>query len=111
MLTIAEDEVKEGQLHRLEMGSKAVLVTKVNGKIYAMNNKCTHLGCSLSEGKLEGTIVTCPCHGTKFDITNGKAVDYVAKWPKIMGKMSSRFIKDEETFKVKVEGGQVQISK
>lgn len=29
------------------------------------------MGCSLANGELEGTIVTCACHGSQFDVTSG----------------------------------------
>ncbi|MGH3119293.1 MAG: Rieske (2Fe-2S) protein, partial [Gaiellales bacterium] len=32
---------------------------------------CTHRQCPLAKGDLEGTIVTCPCHGSQFDVTSG----------------------------------------
>jgi nitrite reductase/ring-hydroxylating ferredoxin subunit len=45
-------------------------------------------GCSLSKGALAATIIACPCHGSKFDITTGKAVARVGKHP-ILGELTS----------------------
>jgi nitrite reductase/ring-hydroxylating ferredoxin subunit len=49
--------------------------------IYAFDDTCTHKGCSLGEGKLDGTIVTCPCHGSQFDVTSGAVVRGPAQRP------------------------------
>ncbi|MCL5985761.1 MAG: Rieske (2Fe-2S) protein [Actinobacteria bacterium] len=110
MLTIDESEVSEGQMREYKMDDKSVLVARVNGKFYAIGNKCTHRGCLLTTGVLEGLIVTCRCHGTKFDVSNGKVVAYVTKMSKIAAKLASFAIKDAETYDVKVVDSKVQIS-
>jgi nitrite reductase/ring-hydroxylating ferredoxin subunit len=48
-----------------------VNVANVNGQIFAYDDTCTHMGCSLAHGKLEGTMVTCSCQGSWFDVTTG----------------------------------------
>lgn len=48
-----------------------IALFNVDGKFYAINNRCTHSGGPLAEGRLLGTIVTCPWHGAQFDATNG----------------------------------------
>jgi nitrite reductase/ring-hydroxylating ferredoxin subunit len=48
-----------------------VLLVKTGGGIYAMSNKCAHMGCTLSRGSLGGFIVECPCHEWTFDIRTG----------------------------------------
>jgi 3-phenylpropionate/trans-cinnamate dioxygenase ferredoxin subunit len=61
-----------GTMKRVVVGGKDILVANVAGTYYAMDNKCTHLGGSLSKGKLDGNIVTCPNHGASFELTTGK---------------------------------------
>jgi nitrite reductase/ring-hydroxylating ferredoxin subunit len=51
-----------------------VLIANVNGSFYAIANPCTHKSGGLSEGSLEGSIVTCPIHGSRFDVTTGKSI-------------------------------------
>lgn len=89
MLEIEESEIEEGKMQEYKMDDKSVLVAKVDGEVYAINNICTHRGCSLSEGTFEGKVVTCPCHGTEFDITNGKVVKYLGKMSKVAEKIAS----------------------
>jgi nitrite reductase/ring-hydroxylating ferredoxin subunit len=43
----------------------------VQGEVFALSDTCTHRGGPLSEGELEGTMVTCPWHGAEFDVRTG----------------------------------------
>ncbi len=101
-------ELKEGGVRRVEVGGKGVLVARMKGKLYAMGDKCTHMGCSLSEGQLEESVVTCPCHGTRFDVTSGKVIEWVSKYP-LIGKLTSFMKKDEPIYIVSVEEDKVMI--
>lgn len=51
-----------------------VLLVKHSGNIYAVSNKCAHMGCTLSRGSLWGSTVRCPCHEWSFDLRTGKNV-------------------------------------
>jgi nitrite reductase/ring-hydroxylating ferredoxin subunit len=53
--------------------SKGTRVTLANvaGTIFAIDDTCTHRGCSLGDGKLDGSTVQCACHGSRFDVTSG----------------------------------------
>ena len=64
-------EVAVGRMHVFDVEGTNVNVANVNGQLYAFDDRCTHTGCSLSKGTLHGTTVTCPCHGSKFDVTSG----------------------------------------
>jgi len=110
MLSIAAEEVQEGEMLQFKLDSKPIMVAKAEGRIYAISDRCTHLGCRLSEGKLEGTIVTCPCHGTKYNMVDGKVVEYVSNWPRIMQKAASLLIRDVKVFEVATTEDKVQIS-
>jgi catalase len=65
-------EVLPGQIGRQTVGDHQVAIANSNGVLYAFDDTCTHRGCSLSQGVLEGTTVTCPCHGSQFDVTTGE---------------------------------------
>jgi nitrite reductase/ring-hydroxylating ferredoxin subunit len=58
-----------------------VTVANANGDLYAFDDRCTHMGCSLANGELNGTTVTCPCHGSKFDVTSGAVIRGPAAHP------------------------------
>ena len=51
-----------------------ILLVKNNGNVYAVSNKCAHMGCTLSRGSLWGLTVRCPCHEWSFDLRTGEFV-------------------------------------
>lgn len=65
-------DLEEGELRGYAVGKRNVLVTKVNGRITALDDWCNHAGCLLSGGRLEKNVVVCPCHEIGFDVASGK---------------------------------------
>lgn len=53
----------------------AVALVEVDGQLRAFDDSCTHRGCSLAEGTVDATSVTCPCHRGRFDLASGVALD------------------------------------
>lgn len=74
-------DVSEGEMRSYQVGGEDVSVANVDGTLYAFGDLCTHMQCSLSEGDLDGTTVTCPCHGSEFDVTNGDVLHGPATEP------------------------------
>jgi nitrite reductase/ring-hydroxylating ferredoxin subunit len=68
-------DVRPGGLAAFEVGGKSIAVARVGDEVYAFDDECTHRGCSLSEGDLDGHEVVCPCHGGTFDVTSGEVLD------------------------------------
>ncbi|MGH7530342.1 MAG: Rieske (2Fe-2S) protein [Gemmatimonadales bacterium] len=64
-------DVALGQIRVFDVDGTKVSVANVDGGLYAFDDTCTHRGCSLAGGKLDGTSVTCPCHGSQFDVPSG----------------------------------------
>jgi 3-phenylpropionate/trans-cinnamate dioxygenase ferredoxin component len=79
------DDISEGTMKKYQVEGSEILVARIEGKFYATQNKCPHFGGDLSQGKLEGTNVTCPRHGSQFDLTDGSVV----RWLKGSGILSS----------------------
>ena len=52
-----------------------VLLIKRGGEVFALENRCAHMGCPLALGSLDGDVLTCPCHDWRFDIRDGKFLD------------------------------------
>ena len=73
--------VAEGELEAFDIGGERVAVANVGGTLHAFGDTCTHLQCSLAEGRLDGTVVTCPCHGSRFDVTTGEVLRGPAQEP------------------------------
>ena len=61
-------DVAEGQMRVFDVAGTKVNVANASGHLYAFDDTCTHMGCSLANGTLEGTTVTCACHGSQFDV-------------------------------------------
>jgi 3-phenylpropionate/trans-cinnamate dioxygenase ferredoxin component len=74
-------EIAEGELAAFDVGGARIAVANVGGTLHAFGDTCTHLHCSLAEGDLDGTVVTCPCHGSQFDVTTGGVLRGPAQEP------------------------------
>lgn len=74
-------EIPENELRAFEADGNKIAVANVSGTFYAFGDTCTHKRCPLSKGELEGTIVTCPCHGSQFDVTTGAVLQGPAEEP------------------------------
>ncbi len=64
-------DVAPGEMRVFDVGGTSVNIANADGRLYGFDDTCTHAGCSLAEGDLEGTTVTCACHGSQFDVTTG----------------------------------------
>ncbi len=69
---LEEKELQEGKMKQVSIMGTPVLLIKQQGKIFAINNRCPHLGCSLSGGKLDGLVIICPCHDRRFNLETGE---------------------------------------
>ncbi len=74
-------QVPPGTGKAVQAGTKQVAIFNVKGTFYAIDGLCTHRHGPLGEGVLEGTIVTCPWHGSKFDVTSGHVIKGPATQP------------------------------
>lgn len=72
---LAEAELPENQLRRVEANGMPVLLVRKGRHIYAIADTCAHLGGPLSEGKLENDAVRCPWHGSCFSLANGRVLE------------------------------------
>ena len=68
-----------GKMAGVEAGSKEVFIASVDGKYYAIGDRCTHIGRVLSDGALKGDSVTCSCHGSTFKVKIGNVVKEPAR--------------------------------
>jgi nitrite reductase/ring-hydroxylating ferredoxin subunit len=66
------NDIPDGKMKHVEVDGREVLVANVGGKYFAISDRCSHMNVLLSMGNLKGFTVTCPFHGSTFDITTGK---------------------------------------
>jgi 3-phenylpropionate/trans-cinnamate dioxygenase ferredoxin subunit len=74
-------DVAPGHMRVFDLEGTKVNVASAGGKLYAFDDTCTHTGCSLAKGNLDGTTVTCACHGSQFDVTSGAVIRGPARRP------------------------------
>lgn len=65
-------DIPVGGMIAVKLEGTEVLLANIGGNIYAIDNRCPHMGGNLSKGMLNGQVVTCPVHGSQFDVTTGK---------------------------------------
>ena len=68
-------DLQEHNLFKVEVKGKQIVLSMVEGKVYAIDEICTHEGGPLDEGELDGYNLKCPWHYAVFDIRNGKVSD------------------------------------
>jgi nitrite reductase/ring-hydroxylating ferredoxin subunit/uncharacterized membrane protein len=93
---LAEGELAEGEMKKVEAKGVPVLLVRRGEEVHALAHTCSHLGGPLSEGELEGDVVQCPWHGSRFSITDGSVVGGPATFP-------------QPCFEVRVRDGQIEV--
>lgn len=91
------DAVSDGDMKAFDVEGVKVAVANVDGTLHAFGNVCTHRQCPLAKGDLEGSTVTCPCHGSQFDVTTGAVLSGPAEEPVL-------------SYPVRIEDNAIQIS-
>ncbi|MGC1133491.1 MAG: Rieske 2Fe-2S domain-containing protein, partial [Nitrososphaeraceae archaeon] len=91
-------DLNEGGLLKVEHNGKQIVLSMINGKIYAMDSVCSHEGGPLEEGTLDGYEIECPWHGSRFDVTTGEVTNPPADTP-------------QSIYEVKMEANDILISK
>ena len=90
-------DVRPGEMLLVEASSVQVVLANVAGHICAFQESCTHDRGSLIEGDLQGKIVTCPVHGSTFDVTTGEVLEDPA-------------VEDLVTYAVRIDGDEIAIA-
>lgn len=98
----------DGELRQSSVDGHELVVAKVNGTYLVADNRCPHLGGRLSKGELEGTVITCHLHHSKFDLATGE----VLQWTNFAGPVRTiaelaRHPRSLRVYEVRVEGEQV----
>jgi nitrite reductase/ring-hydroxylating ferredoxin subunit len=101
-----ESDLSDGKLVGVELEGETVVVSRSEetGEICAIAATCSHLGGPLDEGKRDGDIVTCPWHGSRFDLCSGEVRGGPAVYPQPRyearvraDKVEIRIAKEEKT--------------
>jgi nitrite reductase/ring-hydroxylating ferredoxin subunit len=66
------NELQDGSMKLVDAEGTPVLLVKVSGQIFAIDNRCPHMSCGFSGGSLDGHVIICPCHDWRFDLLTGE---------------------------------------
>ena len=72
------EDVREGAVLAVALSGTNVGLTRVDGAVQAFVNKCPHLGLKLTRGKIAERVITCPFHGSSFDLRTGADTVWVS---------------------------------
>lgn len=102
--------VQPGTMTAVKAGDREILLARVGEKYYAAANVCPHMGARLSDGKLEGSVLQCPRHASRFDLTDGHVIRWT-DWTGIKASVSKLFRSPRalQVYAVKVEGDSVLV--
>ena len=119
------DEIPAGKMKHVEANSKEIVIANMNGKYYALEDRCGHMNAPLSMGNLTRDVVTCPFHGAKFNVTSGKKIAEPVLTPsqemEPLPKMWQKYLEhagqlmfhiktyDQPTYEIKVEGTTIKV--
>ncbi len=107
------DEVPVGEVRQFKVGGREIALARVaEGECYAVGGRCTHLRGPLGKGTLGGETLTCPWHGSQFDVTSGKLVRWVQEPALIRllaGLVPAFMRRGVPSYEVRVEDGQVLV--
>jgi 3-phenylpropionate/trans-cinnamate dioxygenase ferredoxin subunit len=103
-------ELVPGMMKKVTVRGHEYLLVRDGDRFYCTDNRCPHLDADLSTGFLVGTILTCPLHHSRFDITDG----HVIRWTDLSGRILSMARKQKpprplRTYRVTVDGGKILV--
>lgn len=93
---LAEGDLADNNLTKASAGGVSVLLARVGGQVFALDDTCVHAGCSLAGGRLDGYTVTCPCHFSQYDVRDGSVINGPATMP-------------EPSYQVRINGGMIEV--
>jgi 3-phenylpropionate/trans-cinnamate dioxygenase ferredoxin subunit len=101
----------EGMMKKVVIGDRAILLARVQGQFYATDALCPHLQADLTAGSLEGTVLTCPLHHSRFDVRNGSVI----RWTDLSGirltyASRARPPHPLRTYPVRVDGDRILVA-
>jgi 3-phenylpropionate/trans-cinnamate dioxygenase ferredoxin subunit len=103
-------DMASGTMKEYNVQGVNVLVAMVGGTVYAAQGRCPHMGGVLSQGKLDGTVVTCPRHNSQFDLKDGHVVRWLSG--EGLGYQVFKLLKSPrplKTYEAKVVDGKIQV--
>ena len=104
-------DLPEGAMKQVSAQGREILLARTGDKYYAADNRCPHFLGNLSRGRLEGTVVICPLHGSRFDLRDGSVQSWAPQMPTVLSTVSKilRPPRPLRMHSVKVEGESILV--
>jgi nitrite reductase/ring-hydroxylating ferredoxin subunit len=103
-------DFKDGVMKEIAVNGREILVVRLGDVYYAANARCPHMKARLALGTLDGTVVTCPLHGSKFDLKDGHIVGWVGMSGLVLKAAGAvKMAKQLQVYPVTVEGDKVLV--
>jgi 3-phenylpropionate/trans-cinnamate dioxygenase ferredoxin component len=90
------DALQPGAMRCYVVNGRRLLVANIEGQYFAADELCPHEDASLCKGNLQGWLVRCPLHGSRFNLRTGQVMEEPAE-------------SDLRTYPVKIENGSICI--
>ena len=103
-------DVAESSLRKITVGSHTLLLARSGDRFYCTDTACPHLGGDLSEGVLDGSVITCPVHHSKFNLMTGEVI----RWTDLSGTLLAIAKKQRpphalKMYPVRIEGRKILV--
>jgi len=94
--TVTSEQVGENASLATVVHETPVLLHRASGTVLAVHDRCSHRGCSLASGRVTDGVVECPCHGSRFRLSDGEVLRGPATAP-------------QPSFEVRESGGRLEV--
>jgi nitrite reductase/ring-hydroxylating ferredoxin subunit len=85
----SSEEILPGKMFSATVDGTKLLLSRIDGDAKGVIDKCTHLNMPMRKGKFDGRVITCPFHGSRFDIVTGENLDWVTN---VMGINAPKWV-------------------
>ncbi len=96
--------IQSGEMKKVRAGVLDILIVNIGGDYYAIDNRCPHANGDISRGRLSESVIRCPRHGARFDVTTGRLVTP----PRILGEEIQ--VANLKTYEVRHEGNDILVN-
>ena len=110
-------ELEDGTKKEVSANGNTLLLARVGNNYYACQSRCPHWGWPLVRGKLEGTVLQCSFHYSRFDLRDGRVLRWTIGHDRRAKAFPYGFLtlakawkpKKLKVYKVKVEGDNILV--
>jgi len=107
----AASDLADGEMKAISIEGHELLIARAGDDFYAAEDRCPHMGARLSQGVLQKTVVVCPRHGSRFDLTDGRVIDWTY-WSGVKSKLAKALKSPEplKTYRVQVDADRLLVA-